>query len=59
MSASTRCLTRAGPRFTECLVNAIAAVLAGHGYPPVSNVWDWSELEMALTAFLYKSKESK
>jgi hypothetical protein len=45
------------PRFTECLVNTVAAVLVGHGYPAVSNVWDWSELEMALAAFLYESKE--
>lgn len=45
------------PRFTECLVNTVAAALVGHGYPAVSNVWDWSELEMALAAFLYESKE--
>ncbi|MFD4142942.1 hypothetical protein [Streptomyces sp. NPDC058572] len=50
------------PRFTECVVNTVAAALASHGYPPVSNIWDWSELEMALAGFLYhphKSKETK
>ncbi|WP_434592921.1 hypothetical protein [Streptomyces sp. A5-4] len=52
---------RVGPdsRFTECAVNAVAAVLVGHGYPPVTNIWDWSDLEMALAAFLYEPKENE
>lgn len=54
-------MRRPGPdlRFTERLVDTVAAVLVGHGYPPVPNVWDWSELETVLAAFLYESKESK
>lgn len=47
------------PRFTECLVNTVAGVLAGHGYPPVSNLDDWAALETALVAFLYQPKENK
>ncbi|MGW2404391.1 hypothetical protein ACWCXK_07675 [Streptomyces sp. NPDC001739] len=56
-------LSQAGPdeRFSECLVKSVGRVLAGHGYPPVDNVWDWADLEIALAGFLYhhESKEKR
>ncbi|MFI1533908.1 hypothetical protein [Streptomyces anandii] len=52
-------LAHAGPdpRFTESLINSVAAVLVGYGYPRVAAVEDWAALEMALAAFLYNPKE--
>ncbi|MGW9176417.1 hypothetical protein [Streptomyces decoyicus] len=35
------------------MVQSVIRVLAGHGYPPVENVWDWADLETALAGFLY------
>ncbi|WP_414504436.1 hypothetical protein [Streptomyces sp. NEAU-L66] len=56
-------LPHAGPdeRFSECLVRSVGQVLAGHGYPPVENVWDWADLEIALAGFLYhhETKEKR
>jgi hypothetical protein len=45
------------PRFTEALVNSVAAVLVGHGYPRFAALEDWAALESALAAFLYEHKE--
>ncbi|MFF8896075.1 hypothetical protein ACF082_01095 [Streptomyces lydicus] len=44
---------RPDPRFSEALINEVAALLASHGYPPLSHVFEWGELELALWAFLY------
>ncbi|MEW1655863.1 hypothetical protein [Streptomyces sp. NPDC093707] len=44
-------------RFSEELVNEVAAVLVAHGYPPVSNPLDWGDLDVALAAYLYGMKE--
>lgn len=52
-------LAHAGPdpRFTESLVNSVAAVLVGYGYPRFAAPEDWAALESALAAFLYNPKE--
>ncbi|MFG3024723.1 hypothetical protein ACGFZQ_40485 [Streptomyces sp. NPDC048254] len=52
-------LAHAGPdpRFTESLVNSVAAVLVGYGYPRLAAVEDWAALESALAVFLYNSQE--
>lgn len=52
-------LDHAGPdsRFSEALVNSVAAVLVGYGYPRLATVEDWAALESALAAFLYQPKE--
>ncbi|MFD5130609.1 hypothetical protein [Streptomyces olindensis] len=52
-------LAHAGPDplFTESLVNSVAAVLVGYGYPRLAAVDDWAALESALAAFLYNPKE--
>ncbi|MFF2651645.1 hypothetical protein [Streptomyces sp. NPDC058045] len=52
-------LAHAGPdpRFSESLVNSVAAVLVGYGYPRMAALEDWMALESALAAFLYTSKE--
>ncbi|MGW1883588.1 hypothetical protein [Streptomyces sp. NPDC001970] len=47
------------PRFTESLVNSVAAVLVSHRYPRFAALQDWAALETALAAFLYgHSKEN-
>ncbi|MFD4143792.1 hypothetical protein [Streptomyces sp. NPDC058572] len=45
------------PRFTESLVNSVAAVLVGYGYPRFAALEDWTGLESALAAFLYEHEE--
>lgn len=52
-------LPHAGPdaRPSQSLMNSVAAVLAGYGYPPLASVEDWAALESALTAFLYYPRE--
>lgn len=47
------------PRFTESLVNSVAALLVGYGYPPFAALDDWAALESALAAFLYEHKDTK
>jgi hypothetical protein len=48
-------LAHAGPdaRFTESLIDSVAGVLVGYGYPRLASVEDWAGLESALGAFLY------
>ncbi|MFF0624707.1 hypothetical protein [Streptomyces sp. CB02959] len=46
-------------RFSEELVNQVAAVLVDHGYPPVSNPFDWGDLDLALAAYLYGIEETE
>ncbi|RZD61788.1 hypothetical protein C0Q58_15060 [Streptomyces albidoflavus] len=46
------------PRFSESLVNSVAAVLVGYGYPRFAALEDWAALESALAAFLYTPQES-
>ncbi|MFF7125675.1 hypothetical protein [Streptomyces sp. NPDC008240] len=52
-------LAHAGPdaRPCESLLNSVAAVLVGYGYPRLATAEDWAALESALVAFLYHSKE--
>lgn len=52
-------LPHAGPdaRFPESLVNSVAAVLVGYGYPRLGSSADRTALESALVAFLYNSPE--
>ncbi|MGW6458999.1 hypothetical protein ACWF94_24285 [Streptomyces sp. NPDC055078] len=45
------------PRFTEALVNSVAAVLVSSGYPHFAALEDWAALESALATFLYEHKE--
>ena len=45
------------PRFTESLVNSVADLLVGYGYPRFAALEDWAALESALAAFLYNPKE--
>ncbi|MFB9367250.1 hypothetical protein [Kitasatospora albolonga] len=40
-------------RFTFGLLSDIAAVVAGHGYPPVTSGPDLIRLQQALFSFLY------
>ncbi|MGI5469897.1 hypothetical protein [Streptomyces sp. CA-132043] len=47
----------ADERFTDDLVDCIAAALAAGGYPPVRTPLDRAGLEMALLGFLYETKE--
>ncbi|MDJ1644505.1 hypothetical protein [Streptomyces pakalii] len=49
-------MSHPGPddRFSEELVNSVAALLVGYGYPPFENLQDWAALETALGAFLYQ-----
>ncbi|WP_369390432.1 hypothetical protein AB5J72_24455 [Streptomyces sp. CG1] len=53
-------LPHAGPdaRFTESLVNSVAAVLVGYGYPRLGSSADRAALESALVTFLYNSPEN-
>ncbi len=46
------------PRFSESLVNSVAAVLVGYGYPRFAALEDWAALESALAPFLYNSQEN-
>ncbi|MFF4509125.1 hypothetical protein [Streptomyces sp. NPDC001401] len=46
------------PRFTESLVNSVAALLVGYGYPRFTAPEDWAALESALAAFLYNPQEN-
>ncbi|MYR90154.1 hypothetical protein GTY41_35915 [Streptomyces sp. SID685] len=52
-------LAHAGPdsRISESLVNSVAAVLVGYGFPRIAAAEDWAALEAALAAFLYNPKE--
>jgi hypothetical protein len=54
-------LPHAGPdaRFTESLVNSVAAVLIGYGYPHLDVSADRAALESALVAFLYNPLEKR
>ncbi|MFE5852561.1 hypothetical protein [Streptomyces sp. NPDC056500] len=54
-------LPHAGPdaRFTESLVNSVAAVLVGYGYPCIDCSADLAALETALGAFLYSPLENR
>jgi hypothetical protein len=54
-------LARTGPdeRFSESLITSIAALLVGYGYPPVDNVNDWTDLEIALAGFLYQPRKDR
>lgn len=54
-------LPHAGPdaRFTESLVNSVAAVLIGYGYPRLDVSADQAALESALVAFLYNPLEKR
>jgi hypothetical protein len=53
-------LAHAGPdpRFSESLINSVAAVLVGYGYPPFKSLEDWADLELALAGYLYERKET-
>ena len=51
--------TRGDERFSEQLVKSMAALLVAHGYPPVVNVWDWSDFETALARFLYRHNKEE
>ncbi|MFD8971670.1 hypothetical protein [Streptomyces sp. NPDC059593] len=53
-------LAHAGPdpRFSESLINSVAAVLVGYGYPPFESLEDWAGLETALAGYLYERKET-
>lgn len=52
-------LAHAGPdpRCTKSLVNSVAPLLVGYGYPCLATVDDWAALESALATFLYNPKE--
>ncbi|MFE2096987.1 hypothetical protein [Streptomyces sp. NPDC059468] len=52
-------LPHAGPdaRLTESLINSVAAVLVGYGFPRLATP-DRAALKTALAAFLYNSQES-
>jgi hypothetical protein len=54
-------LPHAGPdaQFTESLVNSVAAVLVGYGYPRLDVSADRAALESALVAFLYNPLEKR
>ncbi|WUR81373.1 hypothetical protein OG967_22485 [Streptomyces phaeochromogenes] len=54
-------LPHVGPdaRFTESLVNSVAAVLVVYGYPRIDAPADWAALESALGAFLYNPLENR
>lgn len=54
-------LPHTGPdaRFTESLVNSVAAVLIGYGYPRLDASADRAALESALVAFLYNPLEKR
>lgn len=51
-------LPHAGPdaRFTEPLVNSVAAVLVGYGYPRLGSSADRTVLKSALLTFLYNPR---
>ncbi|MFF9013457.1 hypothetical protein ACF09C_10895 [Streptomyces sp. NPDC014870] len=53
-------LAHAGPdpRFSESLINSVAAVLVGYGYPPFESPEDWAGLETALAGYLYERKDT-
>jgi hypothetical protein len=53
-------LAHAGPdaRPSDSLINSVAAVLVGYGYPRLSAPADRAALESALAAFLYNSQEN-
>ncbi|WP_405686181.1 hypothetical protein [Streptomyces sp. NBC_00057] len=53
-------LAHAGPdpRFSEALINSVAAVLVGYGYPPFESLEDWEGLESALAGYLCQRKET-
>ncbi|MGW0666416.1 hypothetical protein [Streptomyces sp. NPDC002746] len=42
------------PRFSEQLVNSVAALLVAYGYPPFASLDDWAALETALAEYLYQ-----
>ncbi|MEU6578855.1 hypothetical protein [Streptomyces sp. NPDC046805] len=52
-------LPHAGPdtRLSKSLVNSMAAVLVGYGFPRLTASADRAALESALTAFLYNPQE--
>lgn len=52
-------LAQAGPdpRFAESLIDSVAGVLVGYGYPRLASWEDWAALESALAAFLYTPQE--
>ncbi|MEV6783437.1 hypothetical protein [Streptomyces sp. NPDC051098] len=54
-------LPHAGPdaRFTESLVNSVAAVLVGYGYPRIDCSADRAAFETTLGAFLYNALENR
>ena len=54
-------LPHAGPdaRVTDSLVNSVAAVLIGYGYPRIDCPADRADLETALGAFLYNPLENR
>jgi len=54
-------LPHAGPgaRFTESLVNSMATVLIGYGYPRLDTSGDRAVLAPALVAFLYNPWENR
>jgi hypothetical protein len=53
-------LPHAGPEalLTEPLVNSVAAVLVGYGFPRLSAPADRAALTSALVAFLYNPQEN-
>ena len=53
-------LAHAGPdpRFSESLINSVASVLVGYGYPPFESLENWADLESALAGFLYERKDT-
>ncbi|MEU2654175.1 hypothetical protein ABZ615_02515 [Streptomyces sp. NPDC007325] len=53
-------LAHAGPdpRFSESLINSVAAVLVGYGYLPFESLEDWAGLESALAGYLYERKDT-
>ncbi|MFD7131121.1 hypothetical protein [Streptomyces sp. NPDC059894] len=54
-------LPHAGPgaRFTESLVNSVAAVLVAYGYPRLDSSADRAALESALVTFLHNPQENQ
>ncbi|GLW17272.1 hypothetical protein Stsp01_40150 [Streptomyces sp. NBRC 13847] len=44
------------PHFSEQVTHDVASVLVAHGFPPVSNDFDWGDLDLALWAFLYGTR---
>ncbi|MCM2420629.1 hypothetical protein [Streptomyces sp. RKAG293] len=46
-------------RFTEQFVKSMGALLVAHGYPPLDNLTDWGDFELALVEFLFDTHNER